>query len=444
MGTRSPEGPPPLALAIARDKCDKAQRISAELKEAFEAMSRQVEPDVEPDQEQPEQDRHASFRLASLGIEAVSKEQEALRSERDVVAEEKDAGLLDPETACERIRTLNQRYLSTGGELWRQQKKRMRLDDAGTLRPFEPRDKAISECLLALYRRSDGVDLDQRGKHPSRWRKDAIAYYKGGIDSAFDCLWCHITGKRWASNYVKAAHIVPFFLDSESIGEMLFGSRSESLTRAGNALLLSSQPKYWFDTYQLVIVPVNASESPITRWKTEIISSDIPNRICYAPYRGLELHGKELVFLNEKRPVTRFLYFHFIMALIRAKDLKRHKWEHVWARYYQERPFPAPGPYMRKSILVALATHFAIDDMSMVNSWLSENGFESPLRLADDEATEAARRVFVAVEGFTSRAERRRKREPEDTSEEDSSDKDNSEDSSGEENSDEENRSGED
>ncbi len=46
--------------------------------------------------------------------------------------------------------------------------------------------------------------------------------------------------------------------------------------------------------------------------------------------------------------------------------------EQIWARYYQQRPFPRLGNYMRKSILLALATHFQAADMKVVESWMAE------------------------------------------------------------------------
>ncbi|KAI1174467.1 hypothetical protein F4777DRAFT_381301 [Nemania sp. FL0916] len=126
---------------------------------------------------------------------------------------------------------------------------------------------------------------------------------------------------------VKAAHIVPFFLDMGSFGEILFGQRAQSLQQAGNALLLSERIESWFDKYLLVVVPVNPNETPITRWKTDILSNDIRNELYSDTKVGNDLDGKELIFLNDNRPAARFLYFHFIMALIRGTDLRKHKWE---------------------------------------------------------------------------------------------------------------------
>ncbi|KAH8897722.1 hypothetical protein GQ53DRAFT_778019 [Thozetella sp. PMI_491] len=454
MENGSPEGRPsshaivPTALADARAVCEKARRVSAELRKTFESLSRKIEPDVEPDQEQLEVDRQAGLQLASLGVELASKEKEAIRLEREVIAKEQDAGILHPEAARKRLRSLSQRYFSAGDDLWRHQKKKIRFDDPGTVRLFEPRANGLSECLLALYKKSDG--LDKKRKRPSNWRRDTLAYYAGIRDVCDkpenELVWCHISGMWHLGDTVKAAHIVPFFLDMESIGEILFGSRAESLQRAGNALLLSNRIKGWFDGYHLVVVPVDAQETPIKRWRTDVISADIQNTPYMIYHPAKELDGKELVFLNEKRPVSRFLYFHFIMALVRIKDLRRQGWQDIWARYYEQRPFPTPGNYMRQSMLLALATHFESVDMHVVESWIVDHGFESQLKLAEDEAMEAARRVHAAVEAVTSRAEKSwhpgRNSLEEKSSEEESSEEESSEEESSEEESSDRDTSG--
>ncbi|KAK0727310.1 hypothetical protein B0T26DRAFT_128902 [Lasiosphaeria miniovina] len=100
------------------------------------------------------------------------------------------------------------------------------------------------------------------------------------------------------------------------------------------------------------------------------------------------------------------MYFHFVMALVRIKDVKRYGWQDVWARYYQQRPFPTPGNYIRQNMLLALATHFGTADMHVVESWIKDQGFDSPLKLTDEETQEAARRVHVAVDQAIDRAER--------------------------------------
>ncbi|OAA60561.1 hypothetical protein SPI_05685 [Niveomyces insectorum RCEF 264] len=146
------------------------------------------------------------------------------------------------------------------------------------------------------------------------------------------------------------------------------------------------------------------TKAPSNDGHTDVVSPDIRNTPYVLDHLAKELDGRELVFLNDKRPVSRLLYFHFVMALVRMKDVGRRGWREVWARYYSQRPFPMPGNYMRQSMLLALTTHFEVADMHAVGSWIRDHGFDSPLKLTDDEAAEAARRVHVAVEAAIRRA----------------------------------------
>ncbi|KAG6087021.1 hypothetical protein E4U15_000202 [Claviceps sp. LM218 group G6] len=233
--------------------------------------------------------------------------------------------------------------------------------------------------------------LEDRKKRPKNWRRDVLQYHNGnGADheKRSDQVWCHVSGNWFHEDDIKAAHIVPYFLDFEGVGQLLFGERAQSLDRAGNALLMSRRIERWFDNYHLVIVPVDVTENPTTRWRTDVISPSIMG----AQYNGLfcasELDGRELTFHNEKRPVSRFLCFHFFMALVRIRDIKRIGWQDTWARYYGQRPFPTLGP-----------------DLEVMNSWMTEHGFDAPLQLTDDELVETARRVHLAVEDRAIRAE---------------------------------------
>ncbi|KID85531.1 hypothetical protein MAJ_11217, partial [Metarhizium majus ARSEF 297] len=419
--TGSPTGSPPSGaipppgLTAARDKCAQARQTSRELRTKFEELKRVVEPEVAPDMEQPEPDRNASLKLATLGIELASQEKDTIQLERKVLVHELDAGLLQSDEADERHQQLNRRYLFAGDDLWRHHTKRLRLDDPGTVRLLEPRGNELSECLLAMYKKCDGSDKPRRRR--SAWRDDAAAYY-GTVDpNDASRTWCHVAGYYLNSKLVKAAHIVPFFMDVGSLGEILFGSRAPSLQRPGNALFLSDTIKSWFDKHHLLIVPVDATESPITRWRTDLVDKRFRKSVAVhgiTEIFGRDIDGQELTFRNDNRPVTRFLYFHYIMTLVRIKDLQRPGWQDVWARYYTQPPFPTPGNYLRKSMLLAIATHFGTADMKVVESWITGHGFDTPLKLTDEEATEAARRVFEEVEENQSKKDKRSEDDPED------------------------------
>ncbi|KAG5955627.1 hypothetical protein E4U58_007004 [Claviceps cyperi] len=169
---------------------------------------------------------------------------------------------------------------------------------------------------------------------------------------------------------------------------------------------MSKQIEGWFDNYHLVIVPVDVTENPITRWRTDVISPYImKERYSGGEFRARELDGRKLIFHNEKPLVSRFLYFHFFMALVRIKDTKRKGWQDTWAKYYGQRPFSTPGPYLRKSMLMAFTCHFETNDLEVMNSWMTDHGFDASLQLTNDEVGDIARRVHLVVGDRAIRAE---------------------------------------
>ncbi|KAG6216565.1 hypothetical protein E4U50_005601 [Claviceps purpurea] len=194
-----------------------ARHASQQLKDAFKALQSKVEPYIAPDQELPEVDPEASLRLASLGIELALQEKETIRLEREIIASERDVGSISPHAANKRLRDTVQRYYSAGDDLWRHQKKKMRLAAPGPeeVPILDLRRHGVSDCILALYRKSDGVDESREG--PKNWRRDALHYYNanGADHGEGSDVWCHVSGRWLFKEFINAAHIVPYFLDFE-------------------------------------------------------------------------------------------------------------------------------------------------------------------------------------------------------------------------------------
>jgi hypothetical protein len=391
-------------LAIAESLHKRAVDVLIQLQDWYEDMRHDMEPEVEPDQEQPEVDGEKSLEFASLGIRLASQEKRVIRLEQDVVSQERMANMLDPKEANTYHLELLQSYLYAGEDLWKHQRKKAILDDSVT------HVSTVSSGLIDLYRnpdRSYGCN-DRFCGHRKLllyWRQTVLAYYDAKIMHGLQWLgiWCHVVGARPSDN-VRPVRIVP---EIGSLGELLFGDKAESLDGAGNVLLLSEPIATWFESYQIAVVPVEPTQTPITRWRTDILSPDLMNKSYWGGKTGKDLDGRQLRFRSDKRPVARFLYFRFVMTLIRARDLEQEGWKEAWARYYNQQPFPAPEVYVRKSMLLALATHFETADMRLVESWITHHGFDSPLKLTDDQATEAARRVYVVVQADAVEAARR-------------------------------------
>ncbi|KAG5933066.1 hypothetical protein E4U59_007077 [Claviceps monticola] len=182
IGMGSPKGNPS-ALAIRPKRLDTtrlekehdtARRASEQLKDAFKALQSEVEPYIAPGQELPEVDLKASLCLASLGIELALQEKKTILLGRDhLIASERDAGSISPQAANKRLRETGQRYYSAGDDLWRHEEKKMRLADPGSeeVPILDLRCNGVFDCILALYRKSDG--LGRSKSRPNNWRRNA-------------------------------------------------------------------------------------------------------------------------------------------------------------------------------------------------------------------------------------------------------------------------------
>ncbi|KAK4075372.1 uncharacterized protein Triagg1_4493 [Trichoderma aggressivum f. europaeum] len=348
---------------------------------------------------------------ATLGIEFAKKKQDEVLLERQLAWRERNTRVISQLELEERYRALNRRYSSAGGDLWRSSNKKLRLENPTAIMSMQldsnqSAASKIPELLLPLYRTSDG--LDDRRK-PSNWISDVIEYYSanpeyhGKVVTEYVSIgWCHATG-TWYRFDQRVGCIIPFLIAANKLEELIFGSSSESVQHPVNALLLGGGVRALLESYKLVIVPADNSETPIKRWRTDLLFPSMKDYCCGYDENSNKIYfkdidGKELSFLGERRPSPRFLYFHFIMALIRLKDRGSDGWQQIWARYYEQRPFPPANNYMRNAMIKALATYFEGADMKVVESWISDQGFDTQIQIQDNQAKELARRVHRIVD----------------------------------------------
>ncbi|KAK1720014.1 hypothetical protein BDP67DRAFT_574296 [Colletotrichum lupini] len=179
------------------------------------------------------------------------------------------------------------------------------------------------------------------------------------LAESYEHRWCHATGswmhlgetpddehaqplpRRYA-----AANIVPYSSNvPHEILDHLFRERTGELSGPANSLLLSTLIQYWFNHYKLVIVPVDPEEKQIDILDKGIEDDPLhdvtPTPGGDRPRRARHLQDRESAFLNDKQPAAGFLYFHFIMALLRLKDTKAESWKDARAKYLSRDPSPA-------------------------------------------------------------------------------------------------------
>ncbi|TFB04349.1 hypothetical protein CCMA1212_004150 [Trichoderma ghanense] len=343
-----------------------------------------------------------SYLQKTLSMELAKMRQEEILLERQLLLRERAAGLTPQGKMEATLSSQIWRFTLAGGDFWRNLKERMQLEDPSAVRLRHSGEPVgIRQKLAALYKDDDGLE---NRKRPMYFKRDALEFYSAIPERhgrSKDEGWCHITG-TWYPNPLEPANIVPFHMEANKLAELVFGAVTVSVRSSANALLLRPGFHCWLKEYKFVIVPFDRSEGAVTRWKVEVICPDKNNpRSLTDEVRGWKygenIDGKELSFLGKNRPATKFLWFHFLMAMVRIKDLERENWREVWQRYYREEPFPAPSSYMRKAVIRALATYFSVGDMNVVESWVYRQGFENYHIQDELVKKEIARRVHLLV-----------------------------------------------
>ncbi|KAJ5905247.1 uncharacterized protein N7473_002163 [Penicillium subrubescens] len=231
---------------------------------------------------------------------------------------------------------------------------------------LEMLQRAYSSSLVARVMAASAKQQKKR-YNQSKFKNDVNDYYginpTNGIEDGAG--YCHVLGKFDAKD-IKAAHVVPKSLSVDEIAH-LFGVEELVPEDPRNALSLHRALEEGLDSGKIVIVPIVEDKSklaPPLRWKCVLTDSKCGNETLFR-HRGVEtkwheIHNKELTFLNANRPARRYLYFRFIMTYIIRKKEKAESSKDFTDEVEKEEPFwPSPGPYLKKSTLVALARNIS-------------------------------------------------------------------------------------
>lgn len=299
-------------------------------------------------------------------------------------------------------RETNKRIVSLGNDLWVENEElRKQEEKEGRVQKLGPDSKgAFVYTLLALYKdpheshkRSSAVQSHMKQTAMMVYEAEKGAPVKGKV-------WCCISQDYFDQTNVRAAHIVPHAL-GPGLVDYIFGTGSGSrLDTSDNCLLMQDSVERAFDNGNFVLLPVDASESPILRWKIQIT-----NLVAMHTDMGRvslkDLNGKEVSFKNENRPASRFLYYHFVVTLLRNKRDRQPGWEKSSAELPTGKPFATMGRYMRETMLLTLAKNAgdlnAAEEARLLGGEGGETFVEKE-KLTDIEENEVARRVFEAHE----------------------------------------------
>ena len=250
----------------------------------------------------------------------------------------------------------NHRIMSLESDLWTEhQEIRRQEEKEGKVPKLGPDTKGDFTCtLLALYKDPRESRKRSSARH-SHMTESAIKVYDAEQGApAKGKIWCCVSQEYYDRANVRAAHIVPHALGPELV-DYIFGSGSGSrLDSSDNCLLVHRDVKTAFDSGNFVLLPVDADQVPILRWKIQMTNT-AAGLTDMGHTRLKALDGKELGFKNDHyRPALRFLYYHFVVTLLRNKRDRQPGCDQFAAELPTGRHFATIGRHVRDSMLVVL------------------------------------------------------------------------------------------
>ncbi|MCJ1258541.1 hypothetical protein MMC24_006374 [Lignoscripta atroalba] len=333
-------------------------------------------------------------KLRIADTEAEKEEQELHKTWLDL--EEADRNLNDEEYRSAQ-RDTYRRIISLGSDLWKLNRTlREHEEKEGKVPVLSPdTEGAFIATLLALYK--DPMTSNKRSStNQTNMRRAAIQAYRSDLQAPEGKLWCPISKGFFDSADMKAAHIVPASLGPEVV-DYLFGHGSGSrLSSADNCLIIHRTVERSFNDGNFVLLPINANDLPIQRWRICLTNSSAMSRDIGRTSLAVR-NGSEVEFRTSFRPAARFLYYHFVVTLLRNKKYCQPGWEKIWMDLRTGHPWPTPGRYLRKSILLTLARYADdVEESEVEKLFAGDLLFEEHGHLDEKEENEVARRVLVA------------------------------------------------
>jgi hypothetical protein len=247
-------------------------------------------------------------------------------------------------------------------------------DEMGHLQRQQKSDWAYIDLLISRYRTPKGARLSLFKKRDA----DVQERFRAKVFKAYDSIqkgvyqklfWCCISG-TWTElddtdSKVRAAHIVPY-----NIGELnasyLFGPPPdgvEHLMNPRNGLPMKALYEEHMDDGSFVLVPVANSDDI----KVVVLKRGIDSDLA-------AINGKILSFPNDFRPAKRYLYFAFVMTLLRRQRHDVPGWWRSCMEYGMQQIWATPGEYLRHSTLKVMARRIAHMSSNEAVTFISMSG----------------------------------------------------------------------
>ncbi|GAW15336.1 hypothetical protein ANO14919_047450 [Xylariales sp. No.14919] len=231
-----------------------------------------------------------------------------------------------------------------------------------------PEDWAYIDQLVSRIQEPSGATVTTKNPRDpvkqERWRKDVIKAY--GAKNDKEKIWCPISRQHLSSWMTTAAHIVRYRV-GEPAAAHLFGPSDNSdghIWSVRNGIPLCKEYEQMLDDARIAIVPTTDGSGLMVVILDEAEREKEWDPTDHFP-TGKALHGRTLEFLTDHRPSMRYLYFAFVINILRRQRFEVDGWWKDRLEYADIPFFPTPGKWIRETTLRKLAVrigHLPIDD----------------------------------------------------------------------------------
>ena len=258
-----------------------------------------------------------------------------------------------------------------------------------------------------------------RGGH-GRLRREAIEVYASDLKAPrhpgvkrlngasviapINQLYCPVLKTWFGHDEMGPAHILPQRISIAQVDYYFgagFGSRKHSFD---NCLFVHQEVESLMAAGLLVFVPAApVALSPDGRqlnWKVKVLRKKQvgTRKLVAVPGKQLKsMDGAELHWLNENRPSTRFLYFHYLISHLKNKEQAHVGFAEDWAEMVTAGAFSELGPFWNRAHLETLMEyvgHVRDEDVRAIAEGTTTMGKKVVRELGTGEAGEYARRLL--------------------------------------------------
>ncbi|MCJ1484000.1 hypothetical protein MMC06_004168 [Schaereria dolodes] len=220
---------------------------------------------------------------------------------------------------------------------------------------------AYANLLSMIYKsveRPAGYEVRDQHKHTA-WKEDIRYHYANYHPDDDELLWCPIMQRYAGSDCRIVAHIVPHSLGFCNVG-ILFGEPDNGIDliwSRQNGIAITSQLEKQFDKGDFILIPDSSEISKPQEYRFVLMNEKLrayPVGDSDIKYGQLE---RRLVWKNDERPGARFLYFHFVSALLRYQKFEKSGWAESFLNQRTGTIWASPGPYLKRSVLRKLGEY---------------------------------------------------------------------------------------